>query len=294
VVRAEVTPYLAPSTLDEALSALASGDRLVMAGATDLYPAQVGRPITRPVLDLTRLPGLDAVTDEGSHWRIPALVTWSALAQADLPPLFDGLREAARTIGGVQIQNVATVCGNVCNASPAADGVPNLLALDACVELAAVGGVRRVPVEEFVLGNRVTARRPDELVTAILVPIPDRSAGLQARSAFVKLGSRAHLVISIVMVAGVVELEGGLIRQARIAVGACSPVARRLPELEAALVGRPASGPVDPGLVDAGQLSALAPIDDVRGTAGYRRDAAVTLVRRLVARLTDPTGGGTR
>ncbi len=288
----QATGYVAATTLDHALSELAAGDRLVLAGATDVYPAAVGRPIDRPVLDLSRLPGLDRIVDEGPLWRVPALVTWSALADAELPPMFDGLRAAARTIGGVQIQNVATVCGNLCNASPAADGVPNLLALNASVELTSLRSTRRLPVAEFVRGNRVTARAADELVTAILVP----ACGPDTRSGFVKLGTRAHLVISIVMVAGVVEVEGGVVRRARIAVGACSAVARRLPALEDELTGQPldalAGGAVE-NLVKAEHLDALTPIDDIRGTAAYRLDATVTLLRRLVRQLVgdQPTGG---
>jgi CO/xanthine dehydrogenase FAD-binding subunit len=283
--------YLAPPTLHQALAALASGDRLVLAGATDVYPAAVGRPIVQPVLDVTGLPGLDRVVLDGAHWRVPALVTWSGIADADLPPLFDGLRAAARTIGGVQIQNVATICGNLCNASPAADGVPNLLALGASVELASLRGTRRLPVEEFVLANRVTARAPDELVTAVLVPAVRSGPRAGVRSGFVKLGSRAHLVISIVMVAAVVEIEDGVVRHARVAVGACAPTARRLPGLEAALTGRPigdSSGAAD--LVRPEHLAPLDPIDDIRGTAAYRLDATRTLLRRLAAELLRPAG----
>ncbi len=150
-------------------------------------------------------------------------------------PLFDGLKLAAREVGGVQIQNAGTICGNLCNASPAADGMPNLLAMDAVVELASASGTRQVKVGDFVTGNRRTLRRPDELVTAILVPKPRH----KARSGFVKLGARRYLVISIVMAAGVVETTADdNVAAARIAVGACSAVAQRLPALESALVGR--------------------------------------------------------
>ncbi len=170
------------------------------------------------------------------------------------------------------------MCGNVVNASPAADGMPNLVALDALVEAASVRGTRRMPVTEFVLGNRRTDLAADELVTAILVPAIDGDA----RSTFGKLGSRAYLVISIVAVAAVLVAVDGRVADARIAVGACSPVARRLPALEAALAGRPV-GAALADLVEPAHLSPLAPIDDVRGSADYRRDAALTLVRRAVA-----------
>jgi len=158
--------------------------------------------------------------------------------------------------------------------------VPPLLALGASVELSSAARGRRVlPLESFVLGPRRTARRDDELVTAILVP--PHAEGSVAR--FVKLGGRHYLVISIAMVALVLEPDGnGRIARARIAVGACSPVARRLPGLEAALLGRALD---DPGLgdaVDEACLAPLDPIDDVRASGAYRLEAVAELLRRLL------------
>jgi CO/xanthine dehydrogenase FAD-binding subunit len=274
--------YLRPTELDDALAALAARPLVVLAGGTDYYPTRVGKPLDDDLLDITGLSSLRRIADEGPHWRIPALATWSDLVAAPLPPLFGGLKLAAREVGGVQIQNAGTVCGNLCNASPAADGTPNLLALDARVELASTGGTRLLPVAEFVTGNRRTVRRPDELVTALLVPKP-RS---EARSTFVKLGARKYLVISIVMVGAVVELDsGGRIASARVAVGSCSAVARRLPALEQRLKGQALAPPLA-DLVTQADLAPLSPIDDVRGTAAYRSDAALTLVRRALAELT--------
>jgi CO/xanthine dehydrogenase FAD-binding subunit len=286
--------YLRPAVLADALGALAHGGPggsswTILSGATDFYPARVGRTVDEDVLDVSGLAGLrgvapiDADTPElpGGGWRIGALTTWSDLAAADLPPLFHGLREAARAVGGRQVQNRATIAGNLCNASPAADGVPNLLALDAVVELASADGVRRVPVAGFVSGNRRTVRAPDELVTGLLVPAPP--AGATTRSTFAKLGSRAYLVISIAMVAAVLEVDReDRIRRARVAVGACSEVAQRLTALEADLEGRTLDATIS-GVVDAGHLASLAPISDVRGTAAYRRSAALVLVRRALA-----------
>jgi CO/xanthine dehydrogenase FAD-binding subunit len=155
------------------------------------------------------------------------------------------------------------------------------LALGAAVELASQRGMRRVPVQDFVTGNRQTVRAPDELVTAILVP--DIAGAV--RSTFLKLGARRYLVISIVMVAAVVALdEAGIIIDARVAVGACSLIAQRLPSLEAALIGQRLA-PDLADIVAPDQLAKLSPIDDVRGTADYRRDAAMTLVRRTIAEL---------
>jgi CO/xanthine dehydrogenase FAD-binding subunit len=283
--------YLRPVDLDTALGALASGAPgdapwVVVAGATDHYPARVGRLPREDVLDVTAIAGLrgiEAIDSGLGGWRIGALTTWTDLAGADLPPLFDGLRAAALAIGGLQIQSRATIVGNVCNASPAADGVPNLLALDAIVELESAAGPRGVRIGEFVTGNRRTLRRRDELVTGILVPAPLPET--RVRSAFEKLGSRAYLVISIAMVAAVVELAvDGRISRARVAVGACSEVAQRLTGLETDLAGRPASTETA-AIVGASHFESLSPIDDVRGTAAYRRDAAVVLVRRALERV---------
>ena len=278
-------PYVRPATLGEALDALADGGdrRLVVCGGTDVYPAHATRPIDRPVLDISRVDGLRRIrrlADGG--WRLGATTTWTDVAQATLlPPAFDGLRAAARQVGGRQIQNAGTVAGNVVNASPAADGTPNLLALDASVEVAsAARGARIVPMAAFVTGNRETLLAADELVTGVLVPAVDGGA----RSTFTKLGSRAYLVISIVSVAAVAVVLDGMVADARVVVGACSPVPMRLPALEAALRGVRAAEAAD--VVDAGHLEGLTPIDDVRGPAAYRKDAALTLVRRAVATVT--------
>lgn len=275
--------YLRPASLDEALAALVVLPRTLLAGGTDIYPARVGRPVNDEILDVSGLPGLREIVMGDGVWRIPALATWTDLLHHDLPARFDGLKAAARAIGGVQIQNRGTICGNVCNASPAADGLPNLMALDARVELVSAAGRREVPVGEFVVGNRRTVRRDDELVTALLVPLREGEA--EGRSAFLKLGSRAYLVISIVAVAAVAEFgAGGRITRVRIVVGACSEVPVRLPAAEARLSGRVPSGDLGRE-IGAKDLAPLEPIDDVRATAAYRRDAALVLVRRAVAGL---------
>ena len=146
--------YLRPTSLDEALGALAERPWTMLAGGTDVYPANVGRPIADDVLDVSALPELRAIAVSDGVVRIPALATWTDVVRAELPAAFDGLKAAARSIGGVQIQNRGTVVGNLCNASPAADGLPNLMALDARVELSSRAGRREMPVGEFVEGNR--------------------------------------------------------------------------------------------------------------------------------------------
>jgi CO/xanthine dehydrogenase FAD-binding subunit len=178
----------------------------------------------------------------------------------------------------VQIQNRGTVAGNLCNASPAADGVPPLLALDAEVELASAAGRRRMPLAEFIAGNRKTLHRADEILAAVLVPRRMENAV----SAFLKLGARRYLVISISMVAAVVQTdESGCVAEAHVAVGSCSARAQRLSDLERDLVGLPVKAGIG-AAVKGEHLSTLSPIDDIRATATYRREASLTLVQRAL------------
>jgi len=272
--------YLRPNTTAEAFAALAQRKFTVLAGGTDYYPARVGKPLADDILDISAIAALRGIREEADHWRIGATSTWSELIAAELPPLFDGLKRAAREVGGVQIQNAGTLAGNLCNASPAADGVPPLLALDARVEIADAAGTTQLALADFILGNRRTLLRPQQLLTAIVVPKPAHAA----RSHFAKLGARKYLVVSIVMAAATLEIDAGRVRAARVAVGAASAAARRLPLLEAALLGQRCDAGLG-ALAQAGQLAPLAPIDDVRASAEYRLDAALVLLRRLLAEL---------
>jgi CO/xanthine dehydrogenase FAD-binding subunit len=268
-----------PQSIAEAARLLASGPWAVLAGGTDLYAAHVGRKVAAPLLDITAIAGLRGIGRDERGWTIGATTTWTDVVRAaELPPLFDALKAAAREVGGVQIQNTGTVAGNLCNASPAADGMPVLLALGATVVLRSDRGERELPLAAFVLGSRRTARAADELVVAVRVPA--RSA--RARSAFAKLGGRRHLTIAISTVAVVVDVDAaGRVVEAGVAVGSCSAVAQRLPALEARLAGADANGDLA-ALLDSADLAPLTPIDDLRGSAAYRRDASATLVRRAL------------
>jgi CO/xanthine dehydrogenase FAD-binding subunit len=268
--------YAKPHSLEEALALLAEEPWRILAGGTDFYPALGARPLRENVLDINALSELRGVSDEGGAIVIGARTTWSAVAA--LPPAFDALKAAAREVGSIQIQNVGTVAGNLCNASPAADGVPALLALDAEVELRSADTMRRLPLEKFILGNRKTAIRPGEMVTAIRVA----KASAKGSSAFVKLGARRYLVISIAMAAARLVLESdGRIAEAVVAIGSCSAVAQRLPALEVALLGCPADISLS-AVVKAEHLAGLTPIDDVRGSRAYRIEAAREIVARAV------------
>ena len=268
--------YLRPTTLEEAVEALYQSGGDVLAGGTDFYPALGERIPTRPIVDITRVREIRGISSEPEFFRIGGGTTWTEVIKAPLPACFDALKAAAREIGSVQIQNRGTVAGNLCNASPAADSVPALLVLDAGVELTSRAAIRHVPLIDFLLGNRKTIRRSDEILSAVVVPRTLENAA----SAFLKLGARRYLVISIAMVAVVLDVESGRVRQARVVVGSCSARAQRLGDLEKHLIG--ASLGKLSELVSAQHLHALSPINDVRATADYRLDSSVTLVRRAL------------
>ena len=270
--------FASPASVSDALELLAADDWRVLAGGSDFYPMLGEAPLRENVVDISRLDELKGVEQEQGYWRFGALTTWSDIANLTLPSAFDGLRQAAREVGARQIQNVGTIAGNLCNASPAADGVPPLLTLNAEVELASKLGIRRLPLADFIRGYRQTALADDELVTAILVP----RLAEDGQGHFLKLGSRRYMVISIVMVAAMIKKsQSGIIQSARIAVGACSAVAQRLTELERDLVGEQASSTLAE-LVRKDHLSELSPIDDSRATGRYRLEVAEKLVRQIV------------
>lgn len=270
--------YFRPATLNEALQTLSDNSAQILSGGTDFFPALGDRPVNRPVLDISALGELRGIRSEADFIRIGGLTTWTDAIAAPLPPCFDALKAAAREVGSIQIQNRGTVAGNLCNASPAADGVPPLLVLDAEVELTSRAGQRRMPLASFLIGNRKTARRTDEILTAIFIPRMVSAA----RSSFLKLGARRYLVISISMVAVVmVQDSRGRVSDARIALGSCSATAQRLPVLEHDLIGESARPGLGAAVRDS-HLRTLAPLDDGRATASYRLDASLTLVRRAL------------
>jgi len=315
--------YLRPGSLDQGLALLRQsaepssttdvspsdgrGRNLIriVAGATDVYPAKVSQrtwqgEAAERWLDISAINELASIEETPEHWRIGAMVTWSDLITASLPEMFTGLKQAAREVGGQQIQNRATLVGNLCNASPAADGVPPLLCLEASVELCSSEGKRVLALGDFLQGNRKTARRVDELVTAILVPGQSASQGQWPptqtattgeggtfTSSFYKLGARRYLVISIVMASSLIQTDAqGVITDCHFAVGACAPVAKRLPELEKALTGQSiqelVQNPVALHQKDIERY--IDPITDVRASAQYRSNMVSRVVLELLER----------
>ncbi len=266
-----------PARLASALQQLRDDNWTILAGGTDYYPGLRCEAPSGSVLDISAIDELRGIEETAQHYRIGALTTWSDIVAAKLPDAFTALKQAAVEVGSVQIQNRATVVGNLCNASPAADGVPPLLVLDASVELQSLEGSRVLPLSRFIQGNRKTDKSAHELVSAVLIPKVACFGG----SAFTKLGARKYLVISIGMVAVRALCADHRVESVSVAVGSCSEVAQRLPLVESLLTG--VSTATDLSLlIEAEHLPEINPIDDIRATADYRREAALQLVRRTV------------
>lgn len=275
--------YYRPTTIEDALNMLSSSTAaIIAAGCTDLFPLTSAPQMTGQVLDVTGIRDMRGITDMGDVRRIGGATTWTDIIRADLPPSYDMLKLAAREIGSIQIQNAGTIAGNLCNASPAADSIPCLLTLDASVELTSTAGRRQMLLSEFLLGPRKTMRQPDEIMTAIIIPKSSES-GI---SSFRKLGTRKYLIISIVMAAARIDITDNQITGAALSLGSCSPVAVRLNKVEQALIGTSlddVSRLTAADLVAATDVEAVInPIDDVRGSADYRIQAATTLLHEAI------------
>lgn len=269
------------NNLDEALDWLSEwGENgCLLAGGTDVM-MQYRRGEISPGA-LIHIEGIEALSlitaDARTH--VGALATHSRLAaDADIRSRHVALASAARLVGGWQTQATGTVGGNICNASPAADLAPPLLIADAHVTLASKGGERRLPLEEFFVDRRTTARRPDELLTAIdLEPLP-----LGGGERYLKLGRRRAMDVAIVGLAVRLSLgRDNTIEAARVAACSVAATPRRVPDAEAALLGaRMEEG----AFADAGRalVAAVTPIDDGRGTASYRRRVLPGLLEQAV------------
>jgi len=276
--------YYQPESLAEAvgLAARFGAEASFLAGGTDLIvQIQRGRMGPRHVVGLHRVPGLTGIAVDG-RVTIGARVTHRTIERcAELGGALRCLIEGAEVIGGHQVRNVATVGGNLANASPAADLVPGLLALDGTVTLLGPDGERELPVERFLLGPNRTARRPEELLTRVSLPGP----AADTATAFLKAGRRPAMEIAVVCVAARLTLDAQRERclEARVALGAVAPTAVRAHEAERALEGHPIGEEAFRRAAEAAQR-ACQPIDDVRASATFRRHMVGVLVRRALDR----------
>jgi CO/xanthine dehydrogenase FAD-binding subunit len=256
------------SSLDEALSILHDEPRTPVAGATDVYVSvNFGTLASKRLLDIWGLNELRTISLRGDTLVIGALATYTSLIRSPLirerlPMLVD----ASRQVGGPQIQNRGTIGGNIANGSPAGDSLPVFAAVDAVIVLRSMGGERRIPFAEFYTGYRATVMRSDELIVAVEV------APVEGKQWFRKVGTRAAQAISKIVVAAVRATEP------RIAFGSVAPTVLRVRETERAL----ASGA---SIDDAAEILSreIAPIDDLRSSADYRRLVSANLLRRFWA-----------
>jgi carbon-monoxide dehydrogenase medium subunit len=265
--------YHRPRSLEEAWRLReADGEARFIAGGTDLM---VGGRLPRTLISLRSIPELEGIDVEGDGVRLGALALVADLLEHPaIAERYPVIKEACRLFASVQIRNAATVGGNLCNASPAADLAPPLLVHDAKVRLRRAGGAREMPLDEFFLGPGRTALAPGEILTDVLLDPPAPGT----RTAFLRK-TRVRMDIALASVAILVETEGDRCRKARLAAGSVAPTPLRLREVEALLEGKR----ITPELaVEAGALAArgLQPIDDVRTSAAYRRRIMGVYVKR--------------
>ncbi len=280
------TDYTVASSLNHALSLLSehAPSGRVIAGGTDLLVEfDRGARAPCPLIDISRLPGLNGITLDNAGWiHIGPLVTHndivaSALCVTHAFPL----AQACREVGAPQIRNRATLAGNLATGSPANDSITPLRALDAVLTVRSLRGERRIALADFYTGVRKTLLQPDEL----LVDIAFKALGAAQRGAYLKLGLRRAQAISVINVAVVIERDAlGLVRDARVALGAVAPVIVRAAAAEQALFGQPLTAATVAAAAHAAQAAAT-PISDVRASGGYRLDMVGVLLSRALTQI---------
>jgi len=271
-----VSRYAKPISLDEALTLLGDASWRMLAGGTDFYPAQGARPLTDNILDLNGLDALRGIAETATHIVIGARTTWSELLRHPLPPAFNALKQAAREVGSVQIQNIASIAGNLCNASPAADSVPALVAAGARASIVGPGGRRTIAVEAVPTAPGKTSLAKGEIIDAILLDRrPARSA-----DAYLRFIPRTEMDIAVVSAGVSLTIdEAGTVTSARVALGAVAPTVLLVEEAARILVGTKADAATLQKLEEACS-TASRPIDDKRGTVAFRKQVAGVMARR--------------
>lgn len=275
--------YEAPDNLDAAVRLLAEagGNARALAGGTDLLiQMRAGRRRPDLLVDLKGIPELRAIAADGGGWRVGAAVTCMELVEhVAFAACWPGIIDGVKLIGSVQVKGRATMGGNLCNASPAADSVPALIAAGAVVSIAGPKGRRELPVEQVVTGPGKTALAPEEIIVAFLFKQrPPRSG-----DAYLRFTPRTEMDIAVVGAGVNLTLDaGGVCRQARVSLGAVAERALLVPEAAAALIGTPVDEAALGRLAEAAS-TACRPIDDKRGTREFRTRVAGVLARRAAA-----------
>lgn len=271
--------FYAPTTWAEAFSLLSMEGAQVIAGGTDLVPllrCHAAQP--QVLVDLHRLPDLSYVTHDDGPVKIGAMTTHAELASSPLCVKHSpALAQAACAMGSPHIRSRGTIGGNIASASPAGDTLPPLLTLGAVVRLASDGTERRVPLAEFLIGPGETSLERGEILQTVEFPAPPEDAG----SAFLKVGRRHAVAISVASVAVLLRLRANVLHDVRVAAGAVAPTAIRCPATEQTLEGRPLT---EETLAAAAETihSEIQPVSDLRASSNYRRLAAAALLKRAV------------
>ncbi len=268
--------YFRAESIEEALELISKLDSVkVIAGGTDLLiDLKIRRYVVRNIVDISRIKELRIIEDGGDHIVIGAGVKLqeiieSPVVRAKAPVLAEAVNEMASW----QVRNVATIGGNLCNASPAADTAPPLMVLNARLRLVSSEGVREVPVTEFFLGPRKTVLRRNELLKEIVIPYE-----VGAGSSYIKLGRRNAFTLSVVSVATLVKVSDGVFKDVRVALNSIAPKPIRALSVESFLKGREVSAEsVSRGAEEV--VKDISPISDVRASAEYRREMSVVLTR---------------
>jgi len=279
--------YYEPKTIEEACSLLSQfeEDGRVLAGGTDLIP-RMRRGLMAPnhIVNIKKIPGLDSITEEAENGlRIGALITLSELASNRLiRDQFPMIRTAANSIGSLQVRNLATLGGNLCNAAPSADMAPALLAMESTLKIAGSKGQREIPLGKFFAGPGEVNLEKGELLTEIHVPFPPPNA----KQIYVKHSVRRSMDIALVGVAVCLSFDKktGLCRDARIALGAVAPTPIRAKGTEKMILGKALEEIPLPSI---GEMvsSEASPISDVRGSARYRSEMVSFLTLRALKSL---------
>ncbi len=270
-----------PTTSDELLELQQQPEARIMAGGTDLLVAlRHGLQHTGTIICLERIEELSRIEEQADgSFSIGAAVPFSAIVRSPLlKEHYPLLTQAASTVGGPAIRNMATIGGNIVTASPAADSLPALYLLDARLELRSAIGNRQVPIADFITGPRRTMLQPGEVITRIILP-PPQPWTIQR---FEKVGRRKSLAIAVASLAAAVRLAyDGTVAEARFAWGSVGPTVMRCNQVEKSLINKPLT--VETLSTVAEQVrQAVCPIDDIRATADYRRAVAANLLLRLL------------
>ena len=273
--------YHQPATIREALNILKKHPgSMLLAGGTDLIPKMKQRLIEPNYLvNLKKIPELKVIEERGSNVYIGAAVTLREIEKNDtIRKLLPLLSSCVKSIGSIQIRNMGTIGGNVCNASPAADGALGLVVLEAIVHIEGSRGDRQIEAKDFFKGPGLTVLGEDEIVTGFTVPVPMENT----RTCFVSVG-RTALDISTLSIAVALKLDENKVEDAKIALGSVAPTPLRLLDIEKHIIGKTLTDK----LVEetANKVSeSIQPITDIRGTAEYRRKASKGIAKEALTK----------